>query len=180
MLQKVNHNICKFLHKFSSGRREPPRGCSFTPHSEFSLRSAKWTVQTCAYRWFSLSLWKTWLNPASCFAKNQKILRLNFLRGKIKKKHTHTHNSLSREKVWKYTANGRVHPMEATNAYEGNGIDSIATFIINLNTRFAPRFYSRENPSMKPQNTRLGGLHKQSGNFSYDENQTTVPWSSSQ
>jgi len=30
--------------------------------------------------------------------------------------------------------------MEATNAYEGNGVSSTTTFIINLNTRFAPRF----------------------------------------
>jgi len=33
--------------------------------------------------------------------------------------------------------------MEATNAYEQNGVGSMATFNINLNTRFAPRFYPR-------------------------------------
>lgn len=46
----------------------------------------------------------------------------------------------------KYTAKSQVHPMEATNAYEGNGVGSIATVIINLNTRFAPRFYTGRNP----------------------------------
>jgi hypothetical protein len=70
--------------------------------------------------------------------------------------------------------------MEATNACEGNGLGSIATFIINLNTRCAPRYYPREKPSLKPLNTRLGGLNKQSENFGYDENRTTIPWSSSQ
>jgi len=65
----------------------------------------------------------------------------------------------------KYTAKGQVHPMEATNAYEGNGVGSIATLIINLHTRFTLRFYPREKPSVKILNTRLGGQHNQIGSF---------------
>jgi len=70
----------------------------------------------------------------------------------------------------KHTVKGQVHSMEATNAYEGHGVGSIAIFIINLHTRLAPRFYAREKPSMKILNTRLGGLYKQSRSFGCNEN----------
>ena len=160
---------------------ETPRGCSFTLRSELSLRSAKWTVQTCASRWFSVSLWKTWLQPASCFAKNRKIPRLNFLRVKIKKKEEKGIHSLARKfESDKYAAKGRVHSVETMNAYEGCGVDLTAFFIPNLNTILAPRVYAPEKPAKRPLNRRLGGRHKQCGSFGSHDNQTTICRSSSQ
>lgn len=46
-------------------------------------------------------------------------------------------------KMTKYTAKSQVHPVEATNAYEANGVGSVATFIINIDSRFVPEFYPR-------------------------------------